>query len=36
MLSRADCLANKVLKEDTKDADGNDLFSEAVFEEERK
>jgi hypothetical protein len=36
MLSRADCLANKVLKEDTKDADGNDLFSEAVFEEERR
>jgi soluble cytochrome b562 len=36
MLSRADCLANKVLKEDTKDADGNDLFSEAVFEEEAK
>jgi hypothetical protein len=30
MLSRADCLANKVLKEDTKDADGNDL-SEAVL-----
>jgi hypothetical protein len=36
MLSRVDCLANKVLKVYTQDAGGSDLFSEAVFEEEAK
>jgi hypothetical protein len=36
MLPRPDCLSSKVLKEYTKDKDGNDLFSEAVVEEEAK
>jgi hypothetical protein len=36
MLSRVDCLSNKILKESSKDVNGNDLFSEAAFEEEAK
>jgi hypothetical protein len=36
MLSRVDCLSNKILKESSKDVNGNDLFSEATFEEEAK
>ena len=36
MLSREECLENKILKEFSQDTDGNALFSEAAFEEEAK